>query len=549
MALSVSNQKDTRSISIGQPKAQPTTSTVQPKQTQKISTVQPKPQASLPVQTKPVPQPTIAVDNSPRFVRLGDAVKAKFPGIYDSIDSGQLGKTVAIKYPDLYNSLIDPATDPITEAPKPQGNTGIGGFLTGAVKGIGSTLNTISKAGQKALNFVDPFGDDEIAQIDKSRVTPNGLAEKLGFGAEQIAEFFIPSGAFAKVGKVADAGIEGLNLASKAETALKLGTKAGLGAIETAGVTAAQGGSKSDIKTAAGLGAFLSFASKGLELVLKNVPETAWSSILKRTPTEAAKNPKLPAQAAKTGLTGLTRQSIATKAQAAIQSIEVTLDDLLSKSKGTVNTAKVAGYLADLRNSYAAIPGEKSSVKAIDDIASELYESFKVGQSMTVLEANQLKRNIYQVISKSYGKGMLELPAKTEAQKLVAAGLKREIEKVIPEVKSLNQKQAVYLQIKNALDKTIARSEGKGIAGTGVGLYDLLLGGIGTGAGAIAGSPLLGLGLVAGKKTAESPLVLSSTAKLLEYFNTLSPTKKLLFYQAIKGLTVESGLGAKKSLE
>ncbi len=550
MALQVITGQPTQKLVVAPPvKAKPLTVSTSPKPAPIPihKPVQPQPIPMAP----PVQQQEIHVDNSPRFVRLGAAVKTKFPGIYDSIEDGVLGKVVAEKYPGIYDQFIDPAFRDTPQS-DPEGKEGIGGFLTGALKGAGSTLNTISGFGQKALNAINPMDDEPIAQISKDRVTPYGLAEKFGFGTEQVAEFFIPGGAAAKVGKAAEAGIGGLNLASKAgragnvaEKVLKLGTKIGLGAGEAAGVTAVQGGDKSDIKLAAGLGAGLSVVAKGIESALKKVPQTAWSSILKRTPTEAAKNPALPNQAVETGLTGLTRQGIANKAQEAIQSIEVTLDDLLSKSGAKINQAKVVGYLGDLRQSYAAIPGEQSSVKVIDNIIADLYSGFKTGKSMSALEANQLKRAIYSVIAKSYGKGAFEIPAKVEAQKAIARGLKTEIEKVIPEAKTLNQRQAVYIQIKKALDKTIARTEGKGIAGTGVGLYDLLTLGVGTGAGAATGNPLLGLGLVAGKKVAESPIVLSSTAKLLNYFNTLSPTKKLLFYQAIKGLTIETAIGVK----
>lgn len=502
------------------------------------------------------PQPQINVDNSPRFAPLGEAVKLKYPGAYDDMDSGQLGKIVAMQYPGIYDDLIEPASP--AEQPAPEGVGGLKGFALGATKGALNTTKNLAGLAAKIpqnLGVLNPFGIISKTagkineKLSEANLKPEGTAEKIGFGLEQVGEFFVPAGSVAKAGRAIEASVQGLNLGSKATKALSLGSRIGLGAGEAAGVTAVQGGSKSDIKTAAVLGGSFAVVAKGIESVIKNIPDTAWSSILKRTPTEAAKNPNLTKQAAGTKLTGFTRQAIADKAQTAIQSIEVTLDDLLSKSTSKINTAKIAGYLGDLRNSYAAIPGEKSSVKAIDDIAAELYEKFKVGQSMTALEANQLKRNIYQVISKSYGKGMLEVPAKTEAQKLVAAGLKREIEKVIPEAKSLNEKQAVYIQIKKALDKTIARTEGKGIAGTGVGLQDILIGGLGTGAGALAGSPLLGLGVLVTKKTAESPIILSSTAKLIEYFKTLSPTKKLLFYQAIKGLVTESGIGVKNAVK
>jgi hypothetical protein len=77
-------------------------------------------------------------------------------------------------------------------------------------------------------------------------------------------------------------------------------------------------------------------------------------------------------------------------------------------------------------------------------------------------------------------------------------------------------------------------------------LYDLLVGGIGTGAGIATGNPLLGIGLVAAKKTGESTAFLSATSKLINYFNELSPTKKLLFYNALKGLTVKGGIEVAK---
>src|ERR1044072_317262 len=71
------------------------------------------------------PQPQINVDNSPRFAKLGQAVKAKFPGVYDSYDDGALGKIVAAKYPGVYDKLIDSATP--AEKPKEQGAKGLGG--------------------------------------------------------------------------------------------------------------------------------------------------------------------------------------------------------------------------------------------------------------------------------------------------------------------------------------------------------------------------------------------------------------------------------------
>jgi hypothetical protein len=541
LATTINNPSLGIATTVNNPTIKPNTQPLPRPQIKPATQLPPKPSVSIQQPT----QPSLKLDFSSNFARLGERVKQVYPGIYDDIPDGQLGQIVDQKFPGVYSEFLDIPTQ--SEDAKPEGQKGVGGFLAGQVKGVGHTLNTISGFGQKALQKLTGL-EQPVAQVNPELLAPHGFAEKFGFGTEQVAEFFLPETAISKGTKA----IEGAEIISKLPKVIQGGVKlAGRAALEGAGaaaVTAAQGGGKKDVELAGGLGAGLTVVGKVIDKFIQKVPDTAWSSILKRTPTDAAKNPNLTRQAAETGLTGISRKSIATKAGQAIQNIEVTLDDLLSKSKGTVNTAKVAGYLNDLRSSYAAIPGEQASVKAIDDIAGQLYETFKQGKPMTVLGANQLKRDIYSVISKSYGKGMFEIAAKTEAQKAVAAGLKREIEKVIPEVKSLNEKQAVYIQIKKALDKTIARTEGKGIAGTGVGLYDLLSGGIGTTAGIAIGHPLLGVGTVALKKTSESPAVLSATAKLLNYFNQLSPTKRLLFYRAMQGLTVKSGVGIRRAV-
>lgn len=535
----------------------------------KVVTQPTQPQLNPEVQTQPQGLGTInstgtATEQKPYTQKLsmaefGQMIKQKYPAYTDKTDI-EVAQAVIAKYPQYSNKVNLAQLTPKTE---PEGVYGLAGFGLGAVKGALNTFKNTSELlgyiGSKIPQSIKdtttnifpsstlPFkaitylGD----KVNKENIQPEGTAEKIGFGTEQIAEFFIPGGAVSKAGKVAEAGIDTLKLANKfgkagkvAETLLNYGSKAGLGAAESAGVTALQGGSESDIKTAGVLGGAFSIVSRGISKILDKAPQTAWSSILKRTPTEAIKNPDLPAEAAKTGLVGFSREAIVKKSQQAIQSIEVALDDILSSSKEKISTLKIAPYLDELRNAYKNIPGEKSSVDTINSVMEDLLKK----KSLTVLEANKLKRDIYGAISKSYGKGMLEVAAKTESQKLIAAGLKREIEKVIPEAKNLNEQQAVYIQIRKALEKTIARTEGKGIAGTGVGLYDLLVGGIGTVAGAATANPLLGLGLVAGKKALESSAVLSATSKLLNYFNSLSPTKKLLFYNAIKGLTTKAGV-------
>jgi len=241
-----------------------------------------------------MPQPQINVDNSPRFTKLGQAVKAKFPGVYDNYDDGALGKVVAAKYPGVYDKLIDSATP--AETPQ-QGAKGIGGFLVGAAKGAGNTLNTISQFGQKALQAISPV-KAPIASISKERLTPQGTTEKIGFGTEQVGEFFIPGGAVSKVGKVAEAGVDAFKLGSKATGLLKLGAKTAISAGEAAGITALQGGDRGEVKRAAEFGAAFPIAAKAIGALGSAAKETAKfiASSLSGVPKDAIeyalKNPK-----------------------------------------------------------------------------------------------------------------------------------------------------------------------------------------------------------------------------------------------------------------
>lgn len=494
---------------------------------------------------------------------FGRTIKQKYPQ-YQSQSDADVGNAMLQKYPQ-YQSQITTSTGIPTQDPTHSSfmdklhsvlNTSastIKNVDIGVVKGGAGTIKKIGDLGEKALaesagraaNLLTGKGvvptqtneTTDIGQTVNKKIQAVGMAQKIGKTIEQAGEFLIPGGAEADVVKTADKAIEGLNVGSKiAEGLLKVGTRAATSATTNAGIVAAQGRSGKDIKTAGAVGAIAGAVSKPIQDILSKLPESAWSNILKRTSSAVSKNPDLPSQAAETGMVG-TKQSIANQSQQAIQHIEMSLNDVLKNSPEKIDGGKIASYLKDLKASYTNIPGEAHSVAVIDGIQQDLADK---GQ-MSLSDANQLKRDIYGLISKSYGKGTLEVPAKTEAQKIAASGIKQEIEKAVPEAKTLNQKQSVYIQIKKAIDRQLTLGEGKGIAGTHIGMYDLLTGGLGELAGASSGHPILGpLIAVGAKKTAESAITQSTVAKMVTYFNQLSPTQKLLFYNGLKGLSTKA---------
>lgn len=138
---------------------------------------------------------------------------------------------------------------------QPVGTQGIGGFALGVSKGALSTGVGASTLGENIIKgigrFITPkaleprFGfaktDQSSAQqlIPQAAYTPEGTAEKLGFGAEQIGEFFIPGAAPLRAGKAAGAAVKGGRLF---KGAAKLGAVAGTEAGLAAGQTALQKG-------------------------------------------------------------------------------------------------------------------------------------------------------------------------------------------------------------------------------------------------------------------------------------------------------------------
>lgn len=183
------------------------------------------------------------------------------------------------------------------EQPPQPGEKGLKGFAYGAVKGVASTLNSISNVGQKALQTITRV-KAPTASLNKEAITPHGTAEKIGFGTEQVAEFFVPAGAVAKGTKAAEVGIDTLKAGKVVRGALKLGTRSAISAGEAAGVTALQGGSKEEVKSAAKFGAAFPFVTKALSVLGGAASATAKfiSSSLSGVPKDAIeyalKNPQ-----------------------------------------------------------------------------------------------------------------------------------------------------------------------------------------------------------------------------------------------------------------
>lgn len=84
-------------------------------------------------------------------------------------------------------------------------------------------------------------------------------------------------------------------------------------------------------------------------------------------------------------------------------------------------------------------------------LASRSSSGMRPGTPMSVAEAQKLKQGTYQVLGgKAYGE---QGSAAIEAQKGMARGLKESIERLAPEVKSLNARQSANLEALDAVGR------------------------------------------------------------------------------------------------
>lgn len=178
------------------------------------------------------------------------------------------------------------ASDLGAEAPQAQPSTGkrILNAVTkgpqdlnrGFLKGVVSTVQGASELGQRFLNAVTP---DAIAQprkivaVPENMTKPKNLGENIGFGAERVAEFLVPSSKVVQGTKAAEAAVMGSRLARSGQAGravASIGRFAVRPVVEGAvvgGQTALQEGELNDnVKNAAAFGAAAPVAGTVLRL-------------------------------------------------------------------------------------------------------------------------------------------------------------------------------------------------------------------------------------------------------------------------------------------
>lgn len=158
-------------------------------------------------------------------------------------------------------------------------------------------------------------------------------------------------------------------------------------------------------------------------------------------------------------------------AQSKLQQSEDELQTLLNSpalSDKMILRDSVLPYLKEVVAQKAKIPGGKLDIKRIEAIFNDLPEQ------MTLPQANEIKRAIYQELRSPAYKLDAKLTAKAQTLKMIAKGLKTEIETTsgMPDVvRGLNKKLSVYGRLENSMVDQLARE----LRNNGIGLTDAIL--------------------------------------------------------------------------
>lgn len=327
--------------------------------------------------------------------------------------------------------------------------------LIGAAKGVGSTLLGASELGQEALGKIVPsaVGSVEFTKQAKEKyTTPVGSAQKLGFGAEQIGEFFTPVGGVGKLSKISK--VAKFALGTAGET-LKSGA---LGSIQAGDI---KGGYEAGLANLIGAGVGGTIGRGAKKLGEYSFYRTIPTSI-KEMGQDLRKSLQIGEAVSKTGIS-LTRKSLVKKVEQRSSDLGIklggviddfaaknptathTIDDILSSVDNSLADAKIA---KEMKISPVDVPIAREAVAGRLDQYRKLYGEKELNFS----DLQKLKVELGPELQKTYRQA---LDAPVKAKILADINLQGQLRKVvadaIPEADAINKKLAPLLEARTRL--------------------------------------------------------------------------------------------------
>lgn len=255
----------------------------------------------------------------------------------------------------------------------------------GAAKGLGQTVNTVSK-GLRLLPGGKEVIPEEGIRAAENLETPHGFAQGLGVGIENLLEFV-----------AGDEALKGLSIADKLGLAERLWGKVGETALRQAAVGGTQaalhGGGPGETALGAGAGA----VGGGLsELAAAKLAPKLMESGLGINWTQRARGAK-PGETALAATRGITPKAVAESAGTEIKVLTSRLEAMTEGSTQLVSLKPALEVLGDARE-QALAENNRTLARQINQLRNQLTTDMKtnaaLGETVPARRALDLKRGV-----------------------------------------------------------------------------------------------------------------------------------------------------------
>src|SRR5436190_13762978 len=354
----------------------------------------------------------------------------------------------------------------------------------GAVKGVGQSVIGAGRLVQmipgvtRAVDalYGSPGISEEAMRQAEELVRPQGVAQHLGKGAEQIAELIVPGSKLAQAGEAAETRFAPKLAPIVGETVAKFAPRAAVEAAGQAGMAKIQGG---DPRLAAAFGA----ATPALGAVVEALPQKLKDQASKQVvqalgPTKErfkAIAEKLAPNILQRGLRG-SREALQDQAATTLSQVGDQLDTLLTQrgqqvispqpviqaletSKEAFRTTTAAGKIVEF---------EPRAIKQLNGLQQVLTD---LGPTPTVEQLVAVRRAWDKVVSQAGGfehraAGAIGVPLKdiseAWAKREATSAIRELLAQQVPDLAAVNKEYAFWKGLNDVLTQTLKRTQPQG---------------------------------------------------------------------------------------
>jgi len=399
-----------------------------------------------------------------------------------AIDSGFSSEQIVEMEKQRKEKSFQTVQSTISQKTTPGIMENLGQVAVGAGKGALSTLTGISSLTERGLKTVLPRQAEKFLGLEPDKTvaetiipekyrTPEGTAQQIGFGAEQIAEFLVPASKIAKVEKLTIEAIKGAKaLPSLAKKVLPLASRMGTEAVAFGGQRALQKGKiDDDVKTTAIIGGL--FPVPGIAIsktkgLLKSFGEKIQQTVIRPTARDLKNGFKI-SNVNKYNLGGSLQETM-TKTHIKLNELTNKLTSLLKISDKKVNLNQVFQETTDEINRqktrYFGDIGANNRV--LNSLKDELTQAIGKKGIVDLVQATYIKRGAGTKGAWSFGRFEPDSSATEIVYNVFYNKLKTAIERAAsPGIKEINKQISELIPISNAVLRRIPVAERNNVIG------------------------------------------------------------------------------------